>query len=721
MGVALPGHVPEEQVRYPSHVEGTRSVLRSTPSRFRARRVGWACAVLVVASPSGAALAADGGTAPSPSSGPTSTYVVEVRPGQATAAAAAIDALGATPDKQFSHAVDGFSVDLTSTQAAQLATAPEVSAVTVDQTFHATSTESPAPWGLDRLDQVNLPLDNRYTYPDSAGAGVPVYVVDTGVSPNPTFGSRLASGFTAYTDAYGTTDCNGHGTHVAGTVASTLYGVAKAATVVPVRVLDCNGSGSTSTVIAGLDWIAAHHSAGSPGVVNMSMSGPLSTALNTAVAGLVTDGLTVVVAAGNNNADSCSASPSSAPAALTVGATDQADRRASFSDWGPCVDLFAPGVSIVSLSATNPGSNVTMSGTSMAAPHVAGIAALYLGVYPAATPDQVDAAVTGAAEHVVTGADATTTTDLASSNVLPVLGPAGGLRITAATTTSLTVAWDAPAAVAGVTAQSYQVAYRQAGASWIDAAPTAATTATLSGLRPSTTYEVVVTAITAFGTGAPSGSVTGTTSTPPSATSLYVTSVYSHLFHRAPDPGGLATWTSALDSGTPRIAVAYAITSSAEYRTRLIAASYRTYLNRDPDPVGLQSWLGEMGRGMTVQAMEDGFVASAEFYANAGGTPDSWVRSLYSTVLNRTAGPSEVAFWVGRLNSGASRSTVAYGFLLSTEHLTSVVDGYYQDLLGRGIDPSGQATWVAAIQNGTRVEGIIGQIIASAEYYAKNT
>ncbi|OIQ79415.1 extracellular serine proteinase precursor [mine drainage metagenome] len=691
--------------------------------RFRARRVGWACAVLVVASPSGAALAADGGTAPSPSpsSGPTSTYVVEVKPGEAAAAAAAIDALGATPDKQFSHAVDGFSVDLTSTQADQLATAPEISAVTADQTFYATSTESPAPWGLDRLDQVNLPLDNRYTYPDSAGAGVSVYVVDTGVSPNPTFGNRLASGFTAYTDGYGTTDCNGHGTHVAGTVASTLYGVAKAATVVPVRVLNCSGSGSTSTVITGLDWIAAHHSVGSPGVVNMSMSGPLSTALNTAVAGLVADGLTVVVAAGNNDANSCSASPSSAPAALTVGATDQADMRASFSDWGPCLDLFAPGVSIVSLSATSPASNVTMSGTSMAAPHVAGIAALYLGVYPAATPDQVDAAVTGAAEHVVTGADATTTTDLASSNVLPVLGSVSGLRITAATTTSLTVAWDAPAAVAGVAAQSYQVAYRQAGAPWINAAPTVATTEMLSGLQPSTTYEIEVAATTAFGTGAPSGSLMGTTSIPASATSLYVTSVYSHLFQRAPDPSGLASWTSALDAGTPRSAVAYAITSSAEYRTRLIATSYRTYLNREPDPVGLQSWLGEMGRGMTVQAMEDGFVASAEFYANAGGTPDSWVRSLYATVLNRTAGPSEVAYWVGRLNGGFSRSAVAYGFLLSTEHLTSVIDGYYQDLLGRGIDPSGQATWVAAVQNGTRVEGVIGQIIASAEYYAKNT
>lgn len=683
------------------------------------------CALLVVASPAGAALASDGGTAPTPSSGPTSTYVVEVKPGESGAAAAAIDALGATPDRQFSHAVDGFSVDLTPTQAAQLEATPEVSAVTADQTFRATSTESPAPWGLDRLDQVNLPLDNRFTYPDSAGAGVPVYVVDTGVQPNPGFGSRLASGFTDITDGYGTTDCGGngtgHGTHVAGTVASTLYGVAKLATIVPVRVLDCSGAGSTTTVIAGLDWIAAHHVAGGPGVVNMSLSGPLSTTLNTAVAGLVADGLTVVVAAGNSDANSCSASPASAPAALTIGATDQSDRRATFSDWGPCVDMFAPGVSIVSLSAANPGGTTTMSGTSMAAPHVAGIAALYLGAYPSASPDQVTAALTGVAEPVVTGVDATTTTELASSNVVPGPGSASQLRITAATPTSLTIAWDAPVATSGGGPLTYQAAYRQAGASWTSAVSTTATTETLTGLQPSTSYDIEVTASSTFGVSSPSTPVSGTTTAPLSATTMYVTSVYSHLFHRAPDPVGLASWTQALDGGVPRIAVANAITSSAEYRTRLIAAVYRTYLSRDPDPVGLQSWLDALGRGLTVQAIEDGFVASPEFYAKAGSTPDGWVRSLYATVLNRSAGPSEVAGWVGQLANGASRASVAYGFLLSTEHLTTVVNGYYQDLLGRGIDPSGQASWVTAIQNGARVEDIIGQIIASAEYYSKNT
>ena len=697
---------------------------------LRALCVASACAFGVVAAPMGSATAAGTG-APSPaSSGPTTTYVVEVKPGESGAAAAAIGSVGATPDKTFSHAVDGFSVDLTPTQAAQLAAAPEVATVSPDQTFRATSTEAPAPWGLDRLDQVSLPLDGRFTYPDSAGAGVPVYVVDTGVQPNPGFETRLASGFTDVTDdppgtSYGTTDCGGagtgHGTHVAGTVASTLWGVAKAATVVPVRVLDCYGNGTTTTVIAGLDWIAANHVAGSPGVVNMSMNGPLSSALNTAVAGLVADGLTVVVAAGNAGptTDACTTSPASAPAALTVGATDASDTAATWSDPGPCVDLFAPGVSITSLDAANPAGYLTMSGTSMAAPHVAGVAALYLGENPSATPDQVTTAILGAAEHAVQGAGATTTTDLLSSNVLPPLGVASGLRITGATTTSLSVAWDPPPV--GAAAQTYQLAYRSVGGIWSTTAPTTATSATLGGLVPSTTYEIELTATNALGSGNPSGPITGVTSTPLSATSLYVTSVYAHLFHRAPDPTGLAGWTSALDSGTPRIAVANAITSSTEYRSDLITGSYLTYLGRAPDPQGLQFWLGEMATGMTIQQMESGFVASDEFYRAAGGVPSAWVTSLYVHVLGRTPAPSEVAFWVARLDGGATRASVALGFLLSSEHLASVIDGYYQQLLGRGIDPSGRATWVTAIQSGTRIEVVIGQIIASPEYYSKNT
>ena len=199
----------------------------------------------------------------------------------------------------------------------------------------------------------------------------------------------------------------------------------------------------------------------------------------------------------------------------------------------------------------------------------------------------------------------------------------------------------------------------------------------------------------------------------------YIERVYLDLFGRAVDPGGLVTWRNALMSGTPRVAVANAITSSAEYRSRLIRGSYETYLGRTPDPSGLKFWLSMMSQGLTIQKMEAGFLASTEYYGKAGGTNAAWVTQLYRHVLGRDPGASEVAHWVGVLARGYGRGDVALGFLLSTEHLTTVVDGYYVDLLGRHIDPAGRTTWVRAIQNGARTEAIIGGIVASEEYYGK--
>jgi len=215
--------------------------------------------------------------------------------------------------------------------------------------------------------------------------------------------------------------------------------------------------------------------------------------------------------------------------------------------------------------------------------------------------------------------------------------------------------------------------------------------------------------------------VSVTSGTPPAgdAISSYVTRVYQDLFSRSVDPSGLRTWTSALRSGTPRIAVANSISYSTEYRSRLITASYNLYLGRGPDAGGLQTWLGVMAAGGTIQRMEAGFLASPEYYMRAGSTDAGWVRELYQHVLGRSAQTSEVNHWVQALRSGSTRSGVAMGFLLSTEHLTTVVDGYYVDLLGRHIDPSGRTTWVGKIQAGDRVEAIIGGIIASAEYYNK--
>ena len=201
--------------------------------------------------------------------------------------------------------------------------------------------------------------------------------------------------------------------------------------------------------------------------------------------------------------------------------------------------------------------------------------------------------------------------------------------------------------------------------------------------------------------------------------SRYVTRVYSDLFNRRPDPGGLSTWTRALNTGTPRVAVANAITSSTEYRGNLITGVYREFLGREPEAAGKAGWLAAMEAGMTIQSMEAGFLSSPEYYMKAGGTDEAWIKQLYQHVLNRAPATSEVQSWLGVLAQGHGRSHVARGFVLSTERLTTVVNGYYQAFLGRGIDPTGLATWVGALQRGARSEAIIGGIIASDEYFKK--
>ena len=255
----------------------------------------------------------------------------------------------------------------------------------------------PLSWGLDRIDQRGLPLDNRLVRPTD-GAGVTVYVVDTGVrSTHAEFARRVAPGYSAINDGFGTSDCHGHGTHTAGVIAGSNYGVAPAALIVPVRVLDCEGLGTTSEVIAGIDWLIAHHTGRAPAVANMSLGGPRSAALDMAVARGIADGITFVVSAGNSNVDACTMSPAGEPGAITVGATDSSDARWSSSNVGPCVDVFAPGVAIVSAGHTGDSASRVLTGTSAASPHVAGVAALALGRNPTSTPSEVAALIVSTA------------------------------------------------------------------------------------------------------------------------------------------------------------------------------------------------------------------------------------------------------------------------------------------------------------------------------------
>lgn len=357
----------------------------------------------------GSAVAAVPSTAnaPAPAAAPLlSSYIVTLGPDavSATVARTVAQLVGGTVDHVYTSALNGFSIQLPTALAPVLKTIPGVIGIEADQVARADADviQRPVPtWGLDRIDQRSAGLNGAYVYPRT-GAGVTAYVIDTGIRlTHKDFGGRAITG-PDFVDGGLASDCNGHGTHVAGTIGGAKYGVAKGVKLIAVRVLDCDGSGSNSDVVAGVDWVTRHHLPGARAVANMSLGSGPSPALDRAVAASIADGVTYTIAAGNDSkpydpgllglfpsgggVDACGQSPGRVGTALTVAAIDKGDRRASYSEIGKCVDLFAPGSGITSTWKDSDTSTAVLSGTSMAAPHVAGVAALLAQKYPKATP-----------------------------------------------------------------------------------------------------------------------------------------------------------------------------------------------------------------------------------------------------------------------------------------------------------------------------------------------
>ncbi|MFD3439205.1 S8 family serine peptidase [Streptomyces sp. NPDC058685] len=384
------------------------------------------------------------------------SYIVTLRESAADAGSTAGRALaaeyGAKIRKTYSATLNGYSVQLSEAQARKFAADPAVVSVVQNRVFKATATQpNPPSWGLDRIDQRALPVNRSYTYPDTAGEGVTAYIIDTGVRiTHSDFGGRASYGFDAIDNDNTAQDGNGHGTHVAGTVAGTAHGVAKKARIVGVRVLDNSGSGTTEQVVAGIDWVTRN--AVKPAVANLSLGGGVDPALDTAVRNSIASGVTYAIAAGNDGANAANYSPARVTEAITVGSTTSTDARSSFSNYGTVLDIFAPGSSITSSWNTGDAATNTISGTSMAAPHVAGAAALYLAANRTATPAQVSTALTTAATSGVVGSPGT-----GSPNRLLYVGgtdtqpPGKKFENTADYTISDNATVESPVTVSGVT------------------------------------------------------------------------------------------------------------------------------------------------------------------------------------------------------------------------------------------------------------------------------
>ena len=428
------------------------------------------------------------------------TYIVMPVEGYADQVRSEIAGLGEYPEAQLALIDNLLIIDLLPEDAAKLSASPNVAFVELDTPISISDTQTPTPaWGLDRIDGI---FDNSFSYPASAGDNVRVYVFDTGVAgDHPDLAGRVTRGFDVIGSDQANTDCHYHGTHVAGTIAGTSFGLAKKATIIPLRVLGCTGSGSTTGILRAINWVMANHPSGVPGVANLSLGGMRNQSFNTAIAAMIDKGITTVVAAGNSRADACGYSPASTPEAITVGATDRFDTRASFSNFGDCVDIFAPGVGIASANAKNYTSPVLLSGTSMASPHVAGVAALILGSSPQATTAQVEERIYDMSRlGIVNNAQSTRGNRLAiapSVNPVPIAilpGAPSGLSVKQVGSGFVEFSWNE---VNG--ASAYQVEYRKESQNAFTSARTEATAFRVSGLSGGEQAYLRVSSVTSSG------------------------------------------------------------------------------------------------------------------------------------------------------------------------------------------------------------------------------
>lgn len=460
---------------------------------------------------------------------------------------------GGTLTYSYRHALKGFAARLSTDAVARVARDPRVRYIEQDQPVHAIVTQTPATWGLDRIDQRALPLNNSYIY-NADGTGVTVYIIDTGIRfDHVEFGGRAVTGVDEVTPGGTAADCNGHGTHVAGTVGGTTYGVAKKVKLVAVRVLDCSGSGTFSGVTAGVDWVTGQKQANPtvPMAANMSLGGGATQALDDAVARSTAAGVVHVVAAGNSSADACTQSPARAPSAITVGATDDTDTRASFSNYGTCLDIFAPGVNITSAWYTTATATNTISGTSMASPHTAGAAALYLQTNPSASVATVTSALTTNAT-----AGAVIDPGPGSPNLLLYTGfisaaPQPPVADFTFTCNLLSCSFDGSPSTAQPTA-TYTWA-------WGDATPNGSGKTATHSYATSGTYNVTLTVTDAIGTSSKTKAVTVSNAPPPTpkpvADFTFSCTMLTCNFTNTSTAQTNATWSWSFGDGTPNSTV----------------------------------------------------------------------------------------------------------------------------------------------------------------------